>query len=122
DAVLAGGAAAQGDACFQDLAPRGQHTRDLGGNTLVEQQDGMDVAVTGVEDVADADAMTLGRTRDGAHDVGYLRARHHAVLSAVAGSEAADGAERTFARLPERGALGVVTRETQLARVVRAAH
>ena len=63
----------------------------------------MDVAVAGVEDVGDAQAMLLGRRRwIAAGCRGSLRARHDAVLRAVARRQPADGAERVLAALPEQ--------------------
>ena len=52
DAVFAGHAAAQADALVQDLVTRLQHPPHLIRVALVEEQDRVDVAVAGVEDVA----------------------------------------------------------------------
>src|SRR5262245_50331395 len=121
DPVLAGDAAAKRHARLQDLPASGEHPGHLVGSTLVEQDDGMDVAVAGVEDVADAEPVPLRRRGDGAQDVGDARARHHAVLRAVARREATDGPEGALAGLPECGALRVVACEPQLTRVPGAA-
>ena len=61
DAVLAGDAAAERDARVEDLVAGGEHALDLVGVALVEEQDRMDVAVAGVEDVGDAELVALGR-------------------------------------------------------------
>ena len=57
DAVFAGDAAAAGDALLEYLAARRQGGMDLFRNALVEQYDGVNVAVAGVEHVDDADAV-----------------------------------------------------------------
>src|SRR3954453_6046036 len=49
DAVLAGDATPQGDALVEDLMAGEEHAFHLFGISLVEEQDGVDVAVTGVE-------------------------------------------------------------------------
>ena len=116
DAVLAGDAAAERDARLEDLPAGREHALDLVRVALVEEDDRVDVAVAGVEDVADAEAVALGRRRDRAQDLGHARARHDAVLRAVVRREAPDGAERPLARLPERGALGVVARRRRTSR------
>ena len=121
DAVLAGDAAAERDARLEDLAAGGEDALDLVRVALVEEDDRVDVAVAGVEDVADAQAVALGGRRDRPQDVGDARARHDAVLRAVVRGEAPDGAEGALARLPQRGALGLVARAADLARAVRPA-
>ncbi len=75
----------------------------------------MKVAVAGVEHVADAQAV-------GGHDlvhapehVGQLGARDHAVHHHVGGRDAAVGAERGLAALPEELALGLVARGAHVA-------
>jgi hypothetical protein len=45
------------------ISPLAEHAADLLGVALVEQQDGMDVAVAGVEHVDDAHAVLAGRSR-----------------------------------------------------------
>src|SRR5262249_59422909 len=102
-----GDAATEGDAGLEDLAPGRQHRLHLVGVALVEEQDGVDVAVAGVEDVADAEPVALAGAGDRAQDVGDARARHHAVLRAVAGRQPADRTEGALAALPEGGTLGL---------------
>ena len=70
DAVLAGDAAAAGDALVQDFRARFQHAPHLIRIALVEQDHRMDVAVAGVEDVADPQIVLLF---DLAHPVEHVR-------------------------------------------------
>ena len=100
--MFSGDAATHVDAFVQDLVAREQHALDLFGVAFVEQQDRMDVAVAGVEDVDDADAVPRARLGDELQDLGQLRARHDAVLRAVTGAQAADRAERLLAALPQQ--------------------
>ena len=105
--MLAGDAAAAGDALVEDLVAGRQHALHLVGVALVEEQDRVDVAVAGVEDVGDRGGRTSSPiVVDAPEDVRQLRARHDAVLRAVAGAEPADGAERLLAALPEQQPLG----------------
>ena len=66
----------------------------------------MHVAVAGMGDVDDADLVPAADFRDPAEDVRQLRPRHHAVLDQVAGAQAAHGADRRLAALPQQLALG----------------
>src|SRR5437667_103552 len=95
DAVLAGEAPAERDARLQDLPSRREHAPDLVLVALVEEEDRVDVAVAGVEDVGDAEPVALRRRGDVPQDVRHAGARHDAVLRAVVGREPADGAEGT---------------------------
>ena len=53
----------QVDALVEDLVAGRQHALHLVGVALVEQQDRVDVAVAGVEDVDDADVVACCRSR-----------------------------------------------------------
>ncbi len=108
DAVLTGHAAPELETGEQDLPTGRQRARRLGGIALVVQNDGMDVAVAGVEDVADAEPVARARRLDAREDLGEPRARDDAVLRAVARRQAADRAERAFPALPERRAFRLV--------------
>ena len=104
----------------QDLVARRQHALHLVRVALVEEQDRVDVAVAGMEDVADPRAGGVRRwPRSRAGCRGSLRARHHAVLRAVARRQPADGAERLLAALPQqRPAPPRSSRHAHLARAV----
>ena len=75
----------------------------------------MDVAVAGVEDVGDAQAVRVADVRDRREDLGQPRSRDDAVLRAVVGREPADRAERLLAALPEPARSALVARQARLA-------
>src|SRR5205823_12819059 len=108
-------ATAERDARLENLAPSDEHPLDLVAIALVVEQDRMDVAVAGVEDIGDPQALLFGDPADDAQDLGHLGARHDAVLRAVVGRQTADGAEGALAALPERRALGLVGGDAHLA-------
>ena len=80
DAVLAGDRAAGVDARRHDLAHRDVHARRLVGVGRVVGDVRVQVAVAGVEHVADLHAMSLRRCVDLGEHLGQLRARHDRVL------------------------------------------
>ena len=106
--MLAGDATAERDARLEDLVAGRQDARRLLAVALVEEDDRMDVAVTGMKDVADAQAMARADPLDTREDLGKPRPRHDAVLRAVARRQAAHGAECALATLPQHRALRLV--------------
>ena len=100
--MLGRDAAAAGDALLQNLASRGHGPLDLLPVALVEQQDRMDVAVAGMGHVDDADLMFLADLGRAANDLRQPRARHHAVLDRIAGTQPAGRADGRLAALPEQ--------------------
>src|SRR5207253_3049501 len=95
------------DALGQNLVAGVQNLLHLIREALVEHQDRVNVAVAGVEDVADTEAVLLRGGLNVPHDLRELRPRYDAVLGAVTRiAQAADRAERLLAGLPERHALG----------------
>ena len=85
------------------------------GVALVEQQNRMNVAVAGVKDVDDADVVLAADFDDLAQNVRQLRARHDAVLRAIAGAEPADRAEGLLAAFPELEPLLFIAGEANFA-------
>ena len=81
----------------------------------------MEVAVTRVEDVADAQAGLVGQRLDPPEHLTEPSARHDAVLDVVVGRDAAHRREGALAALPEHGSLGVVVRDPHLEGAGRAA-
>ena len=73
---------------------------------LIQQQDGMDVAVAGMGHVDDADAMLGRNLRDAAENVRQAGPRHDAVLKHVARAEAAQRADGHLAAFPQQLPLG----------------
>ena len=74
----------------------------------------MQVAIAGVEDVGDADAVPLADGLDADQRFAEAAARHHAVLDDEIGAEAADRRERRLAPLPHRQPLRGVLRDADL--------
>ena len=81
----------------------------------------MEVAVAGVEDVADAQPVLALELRDPLEHLGQLRAGYDAVLDVVVVADPAHRGERRLAPLPEERALGVVGRDPDLDRPALAA-
>src|SRR5579863_3475362 len=102
DTVLAGQTAAHFDACLQDVAAGLDRAPGLIGVALIVEHDRMDIAVTGVEHVADANVVAVADGDNRAQDVGQSRAWDHAVLGGVIRREAADRAEGALAGFPQR--------------------
>src|SRR5437016_3189000 len=119
DAVLARHAAAEFNALVQNVVARRERAFHLIGIALIIQHQGMNIAVAGVKDIRDAQAVFPARRADEAHDLGQLRARHHAVLGEIIRTEPADSAERAFAAFPEQSAFVVVVRQTHFAGSIR---
>ena len=69
DAMLAGHAAAAVNALLEDLVTGRQHSADLVRIAFVEEKTGMNVAVAGVEYVADADLIFLADVIDEAQNI-----------------------------------------------------
>ena len=119
DAVLARHAAAEFNALVQNVVARRERAFHLIGIALIIQHQGMNIAVAGVKDIRDAQAVFPARRADEAHDLGQLRARHHAVLGEIIRTEPADSAERAFAAFPEQSTFVVVFRQTHFAGSIR---
>src|SRR4051812_14061760 len=80
DSVFARDAAADADALLEDLVAGVQNALDLVRVALVEEEDGVDVPVAGVEDIGDPDVVTARDSLDEPQDVGQERPGHDAVL------------------------------------------
>ena len=106
DAVLAGDRAAGVDAGLEDLLGEQLRALRLARDARVVEHERMEVAVAGVEDVADAQAGSLRELVDAAQHLRQLRARDDAVLHVVVGADPAHRGERRLAPAPDRGALG----------------
>src|SRR5713226_10482606 len=82
----------------------------------------MQVAVTGVKNVADGEAVFLSNFVDVAKGLRKFRTRDDAVENVVAGSETAERAEGVFAALPEELALLVIASDANFAGAVQIAN
>ena len=69
--------------------------------SFVEEDDGMEVAVAGVEDVDDAEIVLLFGLADEFKDFGESGAGNDAILGAAAGGESSDGPEGLFTGFPK---------------------
>ena len=101
DAVLAGGGAAEVDARLEDFFRGFEDDADLRRVLVVVEEDRVDVAVAGVEDVVDGQAVAAADVAHLLQHFGEFGPRHAGVLRAVAGADAADRAERLFAGHPQ---------------------
>jgi len=122
DAVLAGERAANFDAIANDFVGGGDGAFEVRRIARIVEDDGMEVAVTGMKNVADLKTVGFGNFGDAAESLRELGARDHAVENVIAGSEASEGAEGVFAALPEKFALASVACDAHFARVMREAH
>src|SRR3712207_4130538 len=77
-------------------------------SVVVVEDERVQVAVPGVEDVGDAHAVLLADLGDPLEDLPELRARDDGVLDVVVVGDAAHRRERGLAALPEERPLGVV--------------
>ena len=111
DAVFAGDGAAGGDAEVEDFGGERFGGVLLAGDARVVEDERVEVAVAGVEDVGDADACCGAEAGDFAHDLREGGAGNNAVLHDVVGGDAAHGGEGGFAAFPDEGALGVGLRD-----------
>ena len=91
--MLAGHAASAGEAFVQYFPTGRKHALDLLLITFIEQQDGMQVSVSGVKYVHDAHIVLFADFRDASKNVRQFCAWNHSVLGAVTGAQSADGAE-----------------------------
>src|SRR5207249_1343182 len=85
DAVLARYASAARQTFLQDLVAGSEHALDLGRVALVEQQNRMNVAVAGMEDIDDPNVVLAADLHDFSQDMRQFGAGDNAVLRAVAG-------------------------------------
>ena len=108
DAVLAAQHAAEVDAGLQDVVPGLEDAVDLLAVTFVVQHQRVQVAVAGMEDVGDAQAIAVADDLQARQGFGQAGAGDDAVVGVIVGRQASDGAERLLAALPQQGALGVV--------------
>jgi hypothetical protein len=121
DAVLTGQAAADFDAVADDFCGDVHRMLELLPVARIEKYYGVEIAVAGVKNVADVEAVLSADFVDATESLLKLRARNYSVENIVAGSNAAKCAEGVFAAFPEEIALFVVARDTNFAGVVLAA-
>src|SRR5207237_8135659 len=92
--------------------------RGLTVDAPVVQDERMQVAVAGVEDVADAQPVQLRELLDAPQHGRQLRARNDAVLDVVVGADPSHRGKGRLATAPDRGAVGRVGGDPDLPRLV----
>ncbi len=118
DAVLARQHAADVDAELQDLEAERFGSLDLAGHIGVVEDQRVQVAVAGVEDIRNAQPVALLHLRHRAQHARQLAARDRAVHAVVVGAQAADGRKGGLAPGPEREPLALARRDANAARGV----
>jgi hypothetical protein len=101
DAVLAGESAADLDAIADDFVGGGDGSLEMRGIAGIVKNDGVEIAVAGMKDVADLESVGFSDFRNAAKGLRELGAWDDAVENVIAGSEPAKRAESVFATLPE---------------------
>ncbi len=95
---------------------------ELGFVAGIVEDDGMKVAVSGMENIADIKAVLRADLPDAAESLRKFCARNDAIEDVVAGSEAAESAKSVLAAFPEELALGVVTSKADFASAMSTAN
>lgn len=101
DAVFTGDRAAEFEASLDDGFACLHDRLDLFGIAVVEVEAGVEVAIAGMKDVGDADAVGFGDVVDGLQHFGEFRARDNAVVGDHGGGEASHRADAFLAGGPE---------------------
>ncbi len=114
--MLAGDAPAGGDARLHYLRHRLVHALALRRIVGAVGDVRVQVAVTGVEDVADDDAVLLADGVDALEDLRETRARNNSILHDKVGSKPSHGAKSFLSALPELEALHIVARDLDVPR------
>ena len=121
DAVLAGEAAADLDAVANDFGGCLHGALELFVVAQIVENDGMKIAVAGMEDVADVESELSTDFLDAAERLRKFRTRDDAVEDVDPRGDAAECAEGILATFPEQLALFVVAGHADFARFVGAA-
>src|SRR5258708_999788 len=100
DAVLARYGTARGNAVLENVFAGLLGALQLAGLAGIEENDGMQVPISRVEDIADGETVALGNLVDVAQRGGDLGAGHHAILHVIRWADAAHRPERVLAALP----------------------
>lgn len=118
DAVLAGERATDFDAIANDFGGGLHGALELTLVARIVEHDGMKITVSGVEDVADVEAVAAPDFADVAKSLGKFGAGNDTVENIVAGGKPAESAKCVFAAFPEEVAFDVVACEAHFAGVV----
>src|SRR5256884_985286 len=118
DAVFAGECATNFHAIADDFRGGLHGMFELPPIARIVENDGMKVAVAGVENIANVETISRADLADAAKRLRKFGARNDAVENIVAGSEAAKSAKGVLAAFPEKFAFGVVAGKADFAGVV----
>jgi len=122
NAMLAGERAAHFHAVADDFGGGLHGAFELTFVAWIVENDGMKVAIPGVEDIAYIEAVARADFPDMAKRLRKFGARDNAVEDIVAGGEAAESTEGILAAFPEKFAFRVVAGEAHSAGVVQVAN
>ena len=122
DAVFTGQRAANFNAMADDFGGCLKGAFELFFVAGIEEHNGMQVAVAGVENIADLKAVLIADLADAAQSLGKFGTRDHTVEDVVAGGQAAEGTESVFAAFPKKVAFGIVAGEPNFAGTMGVAH
>src|SRR3989442_597860 len=109
-------------AIADDLGGGFEGAFELRGIPGIVEDDGVQVAVAGVKNIADLKAVLLADLLDAAQRLRKFRTRNNAVENIIAGSKAAKRAESVFAAFPEEFAFGRVAGDTNFTGAMRVAN
>ena len=98
--MLARNTPAHGDTLIEDFVARQQHALDLVGILVVEEQDGVNITITRVENVGNPQVVPLTDGRDEAENVRQPGTWNNAILGAVGRAQTSNRSECRFAALP----------------------
>src|SRR6202050_731579 len=85
----------------------------------IKKNDGMQVAVAGVKNIADFESVFCAHLVDATEGVRQLGPRDYSVLHVVGRGEPPYGAESVLSTFPKQGALMLVARHAQFARALQ---
>src|ERR1039457_1938885 len=100
DAMLAGDRSAHAQAVFEDLGAGGPGFVQVAWFARIEQDDGVQVAIARMENIADGQAVLAPDAGDDTQGGRDLRARHYAILHVIEWADAAHSAKGVLAALP----------------------
>src|SRR5262245_17517435 len=82
----------------------------------------MDIAITGMKDIGDAQVIFLGHPCDNSQNLRHLSAWDDPILSTIVRRQTPDCTECAFAALPQRHPLGIITCDPHFPRMVLLTH
>src|SRR4029077_3163726 len=116
-AVFSGERATDFEAVADDFGGGLHGAFELRGVARIVKDDGVEVAVAGMKNVADLKTELCADLLDAAKGLRQFRTRDDAVENVIAGSETAKRTESILAAFPEELALGIVAGDADFASV-----